>query len=194
VGLAKVISRAPNGSWGADFSDQPITDLSALREQNINVLSVSRTKVHDLTPLAGMPLSDLRLNSTKVSDLSPLKGAPITTLNLFESDVEDVSPLIGMPLKTLTLSKTRVTRLEPLRTLPLTALHLDLCKPGIDLSPLADIQSLRALTLPPKPRHLEALRKLPHLEYLSYEWNDEANRPAQTVEEFWASVVPNKAG
>lgn len=96
-----------------------------------------------------------------------------------------------MPLKKLNLGGTKVTNLQPLREYSLTELLLHDCPSGIDLSPLAEMASLETLALPPNPQNLEALRKLPHLQYLTFDYIPAVNRVRrfwETAEYFWSDL------
>ena len=101
-----------------------------------------------------------------------------------------------MGLTELLLAKSAASDLEPLRGMPLKKLFLHAI-PARDVSALADCLALEVLELPPQAINVERLRSLPNLRYLSFRWNQEAGRPAQTPAEFWAefdakAVVPAK--
>ena len=154
-----------DGTWQLNLDNATLTDLKALADQRISDLSLGATPVTDLSPLQGLPLKSLDLKNSKVIDLAPLKDLKLETLSLRGTKVTDLSPLSGLPLKSLWLSN---------------------CKELTDLSPLADCQELTALTLPPKAKGLEFLRKLPKLERISFREDTKAgNRPVQTAAEFW---------
>lgn len=91
-----------------------------------------------------------------------------------------------MPLLTLHLAATQVTDVTPLRGTPLTNLRLNGCNELTDLSPLADCNELKLLTLPPDARDIESLRTLPKLERIGFkEDRNNGNRPEKSAEEFW---------
>ena len=122
------------------------------------------------------------LQKLAVSDISPLRGLPISTLVLSETKVTDLTPLHGMQrLRRLVLSGTPVQSLEPLKGLELTELYLDGCPEGLDVAPLSELPTLKALLLPPTPRNSELLRKLPNLKRISFEYDNERQQVAQTA-------------
>jgi Leucine-rich repeat (LRR) protein len=181
------MQRLGDRTWQVNFEDHRVVDLAPLKGIPISDLNLRNADVKDLTPLRGMPLRSLNLHGTNVADLSPLVGAELTTLDISGTNVADLKPLIKMPLTHLLVGNSRATDLMPLRGLPLRELGLNGCLPGVDLAPLANIRTLRELTLPEKVKNLEAIRELPHLRYLSYHFDEEHELPSQTVEEFWAA-------
>ncbi|WP_254510777.1 protein kinase domain-containing protein [Anatilimnocola floriformis] len=149
-------------------------------------LILDNAQLTDLKPLSGQPISDLSLGATPITDLTPLKGLPLKSLDLKNTPVTDLSPLKDLKLELLSLRGAKVKDLSPLRGLPLKSLWLSGCKELTDLSPLAECEELTAITLPPKAKDFEFLRKLPKLERISFrEETKPAIRPAQTAAEFW---------
>ena len=65
--------------WGvyADLLEQPVTDVTGLRQLPIDYLSLHKTKVTDLAPLRGMRLKQICFDATPVKDVSPLLDLPI---------------------------------------------------------------------------------------------------------------------
>ena len=165
---ARNLARLPDGTWEVDLIGTTIRDLTILSNTPISVLLIGGTGVTNLVPLRGMMLKRLWLYDTKVSDLLPLKGMPIEELNLSETKVSDLSVLRGMPL---------------------TSLRLHYCAAITNLTHLADMSMLKALTLPPNAKDFEFLRdtnKFPNLKRLSLkEDRDNGYRVAQSSEEFW---------
>jgi Leucine-rich repeat (LRR) protein len=105
-----------------------------------------------------MNLKRLFISACPVSDLSPLKGMPLENLS------------IGLKSWTTPQEgRTNVSDLTPLRGLPLVQLHLDGTNDP-DLAPLAECINLRWLVLPLKASNVEALRKLPALQKISWGW------------------------
>lgn len=84
----------------------------------------------------------------------------------------------------LDLANTRFSNLAALQPLPVKSINLSATSVR-DLSPLAEFGALEAVTLPPNAQGVERLRTLPKLRYLSLRWNSPAQRPEQTVAEFW---------
>ena len=157
--------KAEDGSWEVDLEDQPVTDISVLHGVDINDLSLMHTAVSNLEPLRGMPLKKLRLASTRVTDLSPLQG---------------------MPLIYLQLSGTAVANLEPLRGMPLLDLRMTDCTNITSLEPISGNKTLENVILPPNAKGFEFLRGLTSLKRLSFRYDSEHHRPAQSAAEFWA--------
>jgi hypothetical protein len=181
-------------TWMVILPNLPVTDITPLQGVPISTLELGGTLVTDLSPIRTIPLGHLGIGGTKVTDLGPLCGhLTLSELWLDYTNITDLRALSGCTrLSTLWLSGTKVTDLNPLRNLKLKQLLLDKCKPGIDLSPLADIATLEELVLPPAPKNLEVLRNHPNLKFLSYRWEGGADRVAQTAEEFWVENPPTK--
>ena len=60
-----------------------------------------------------------------------------------------------------------------------------------DVSPLAEIPTLTSLLIPKGVKGIEALRKLPKLEYLGTEYSGDVSQPAPPAAEFWAEWDKN---
>jgi hypothetical protein len=58
-----------------------------------------------------------------------------------------------------------------------------------DLTPLLTLRSLRDVILPKNAENVEALRKLPNLQRVSFSYDDKLGGPSMTAGEFWASVA-----
>jgi tetratricopeptide (TPR) repeat protein len=145
----------------------------------------------------GRPFFDRQIDGTwwisfeglPVRNIASLKGFPISYLNLQFTKVSDLSPIYGMPLKTLLLTDQNITDLQFLTEFELESLWLgSRSRPGLDLAPLARIETLTNILLPPEPRNLEALKKLPRLERISFSWDPALRDVAQTADEFWKQV------
>lgn len=133
---------------------------------------------------------EVSLRNQPVSDISCLRGAPIATLDLAGTTVADLTPLRGMPLHSLNLCATNATILRPLKGLPLTELRLNQCLRDIDVGVLAEIPSLERLLLPRDSRNLGKLRGLPNLKFISFFYDEKANRPSYSAAEFWDPKQP----
>ncbi len=135
----------------------------------------------------------LALDDSDITDLSVLQGARISELSLKNTPVTDLGPLRGLPLKKLMIGQTKVTDLAPLRGMSLTDLKLTDCDGLSDLSPLAEMGTLRNLLLPPAPKNIEFLRGLPKLERLGFrEEPVNESGPDTTAAEFWKEYDANK--
>jgi eukaryotic-like serine/threonine-protein kinase len=154
-----------DGTWSVVLDNQPISDLSPLKDASISELSLMRTKVSDLTPLRGMPLERLYLAGTAVADISPLQGMPLKSLQISGTPVSDLAPVRGMPLRYLSMGN---------------------CTNITDLGPLENLTTLQSVVLPPNAKNFEFLRTFPKLRRISFTYDFAAKGPAQTADEFWA--------
>jgi hypothetical protein len=85
-----------------------------------------------------------------------------------------------------------VNDLSALRGMPLSSLNMNYCNNLTDLSPLADVKTLKYVTLPYAARQFDFLRNLPKLERLSYsEDPDNYHLPDKTAAEFWKEFDAN---
>ncbi|MCB1275560.1 protein kinase [Prosthecobacter sp.] len=149
-------------------------------------LSIQNQPFSDLSMLKGVPISSLFLLGCPVTDLSPIAGLPLDYLHLGDSQVADLSPLKGMPLKSLILHATKVSDLSPLAGMPLEKLLLSGCNQITDVAALAEIPTLKILTVPTSARNIELLRKLPNLERLAFQMMaKDPWLPVTTTDEFW---------
>lgn len=147
------------------------------------LLMITDRAIEDISMLKGAPIGELHLVSEFVKDLSPLAGMPLERLFVAGS-FSDVSPLRGMPLKTLELGGTKIVDLSPLADLPLRELFLQYCINAADVAPLAQIDTLELLMLPPKSRNFEVLESHPKLTRIGFEFGGVLT-PKTTAAEFW---------
>jgi Leucine-rich repeat (LRR) protein len=70
--------------------------------------------------------------------------------------------------------------------MPLEDFFFDIT-PVTDITILQNIPSLKRLMLPEKVDNVEALRKLPNLQHISFFWDAKARVPSMTAAEFWKS-------
>ena len=118
---------------------------------------------------------------------------PLKQLGIWDTGVTDLSPLKGMPLEYLHLGGTKVTDVSALRGMPLNALFLHGCPDLTDLSPLADCEDLKDITLPPKAKDYEFLRTFPNLERIGFVDDSKYGyRPDRTAAEFWQEYDAGK--
>jgi Leucine-rich repeat (LRR) protein len=164
AGIAFTCQRYDDGTWYLVCDNQPLRDLSIL---------------------AGAAISHLNIhNDNEVSDLGPLKELPLKRLALSNNSIKDLGSLRGLKLQSLWLHCMQVSDLSVLRDMPLEVIDLRLCDQLKDLTPLANIRTLRTIALPIHAANLEPLRKLPNLKRLAFTW-DEDTGPVCTAEEFW---------
>jgi serine/threonine protein kinase len=165
AGFKFTAEKQDDGTWSVALDDQPISDLTPLKDTSISELSLVRTKVADLSPLRGMPIESLHLAGTQVADLSPLEG---------------------MPLKSLQISGTPVSDLTPVRDMPMRYLSMGGCKNITDLGPLTNMTTLRTVILPPNAKNFQFLRHFQSIKRISFTYDPDLKGPAQTADEFWA--------
>jgi eukaryotic-like serine/threonine-protein kinase len=190
-----------------------VTDLTPLADLPLKVLSLDGTGVSDLTPLAGMSLKDLSLRETKVTDLSvlrrPLIAASLTGLWLYRTKVSDFSPVAactqltgfdatetslpdlepvrGRKLRSIYFASSGVRDISVLAGMPLEKAFFDLCA-ITDVEPLLDCRALKELIVPRSARNLEALKELPRLSLISFNFDPATRAPSMTADEFWKTV------
>ncbi len=187
-----------------------VTNLAPVAGLPLKQLQLRRSLVTDLSPIAGLPLQELRLKETPVTNLSFLNRAPLRdsleilflerlnvtdfspiaacaalrTLSAYQSPLSDLGPLRGLHLQNLYIAGTRVRDLSPLTGMPLKELFFDLT-PVSDLTPLLGISSLKHLIVSEKAGNVEALKKLPSLQRLSYHFDPKLPGPSMSTTEFW---------
>ncbi|HSI12884.1 MAG TPA: protein kinase [Chthoniobacter sp.] len=148
-------------------------------------LNLSNLPIEDLSFLKGLPLRRLQMQRTKVTNLAGLEGMPLEVLEAYQSQLNDVSVLANcQTLRSLRVAGSQVSDLTPVLHLPLTDLTVRASKIA-DLAPLASIQTLEKILLSKDTPGIEALRKLPHLQYISDRDDGKNHRPDKTAEEFW---------
>ncbi|HXC99407.1 MAG TPA: protein kinase [Verrucomicrobiae bacterium] len=165
AGFKFTAQKQDDNTWSVALDDQPINDLTPLKDAPIDELSLMRTKVSDLTPLRGMQLETLHLAGTPVKDLSPLAGMPLKSLQISGTAVSDLSPISGMPMRYLSLGG---------------------CTNITDLGPLVGMTTLRTIVLPPNAKDFQFLRNFENLRRISFTYDPAKKGPAQTAAEFWA--------
>ncbi len=128
------------------LSTEKVSDISPLRSlvglKILHTYGGGGGRLTDLSPLEGMPLTTLGLESHRnLSDISPLKGMPLTELSLWGCrNFRDLTPVRGMPLTSLTLGGTAVSDLSPLAEIKsLRNVFLIDCAAVTDLSPIQRI-------------------------------------------------------
>jgi serine/threonine protein kinase len=165
TGWKFTVTKQGDDTWEVDLDDQPVTDISVLRDAPISRLTLMHTLVSDLSPLRGKRLTWLRLAGTKVADLSPLQGMPLESLQISGTPVTDLSPLRGMPLK---------------------ALNMTSCAGITNLAPISGITTFQSVILPPNAKDFGFLRGETNLTHISFKYDRATGGPAETAAEFWA--------
>jgi eukaryotic-like serine/threonine-protein kinase len=126
---------------GIDDSSLPaLNDIKTLRELNIG----DGPKVTDLSLIKDLELEILCINITKISNISSLKGMPLTNFLMNQTRVEDLSPLKGMRLKHIGYAGSPVRDIEVLRGMPLEEVDCDF-DPERDAKILRSISTLRTI-------------------------------------------------
>ena len=166
----------------ASFSDDGTLDL------HLTGLPIS-----DLSFLKGLPVKKLDIKQTKVPDLSALCGAPLIWLAAHECPIRDLTPLAGCSaLFSLGLAQTPVSDLRPVLGCPLLVLHIQGSTALRDVAALPSCFILEHLVLPRNVSGVEALRTLPRIQRISFEWDARASQVAHTAAEFWAEFDRNR--
>ncbi len=163
------------------INNDPVSDLRPLIGMKLRSLTADGCPISDLKPLHGMPLDTLRLrNNPRIASLADLAGAPLENLVLAGCrEFRDTGSLANMPIQQLDLSRTGVNDLRPLVKCPIRELNLEGCTDLIDLSPLAEMQTLEAVVIPRQCKDIDFLREHPTLRRLSYK------KLTEPVYEFW---------
>jgi serine/threonine protein kinase len=110
-------------------------------------------------------------------------------LRLAGATFKDISVLIGHPVRILDTTRSEITDISAAATLPLREVYLGGSDGKVtDVSSLAYCADLEMIELSTGVTDPEPLRRLKHLQYISYRFDKEKQRPAQTAEEFWQEV------
>ena len=89
-----------NGLSGLMLFNTSVTNLSALRDQPLACVEISKTPVRDLSFLRGnKSLKELELRETEIRDLAPLAetGLHHLSLELEYNPVDSYAPVLGLP-------------------------------------------------------------------------------------------------
>ena len=86
-----------------------------------------------------------------------------------------------------------MARVSPLKGMPLALLHVGGTQ-VTDLSPFADCQELKEVTLPPNAKDIEFFLTFPKPERISFTEDEatKARRPDMTAAEFWQEYDAGK--
>lgn len=164
-----------------------VSDLSFVRGMPIRNLDLGNTNVADLSPLAECPtLRVLNVSGTRVRSLHPIARLKLQTLDIAETDITDLRPLQYMTtLRSLRLSTTSIANFTPLDRIPLREVRFSGAGKTEDIERLLANPTIFSVQLDRQQGRIELLRRLKNLKFLSYDWDPENSRPAQTREEFW---------
>lgn len=125
-----------------------LEDIAAM--PNLHTLVLCNQEISDLSPLSGSKIERLALNSNNISDITPLsRCASLSELVIGGNPVSVLTPLLECKqLSYLEIGKTRVNNFEVISKLPeLLSLNIAFCEYLTDLSPLAEMDDLRELTV-----------------------------------------------
>lgn len=125
-----------------------LEDIAAM--PNLHTLSLCNGEISDLSPLAGSKIKRLALYGNNISDITPLSQcALLSELFIGNNPVSVISPLLECrQLSVLNIGMTRVSNFDVLSKLPeLLSLNIAFCEYLTDLSPLAEMDDLRELTV-----------------------------------------------
>ena len=132
--------------------NNPISDISLLKDLNLTRLVLNGTLVSDLSPVRSLTkLTELVLDDTLVTDLSPVAGLINLEWIAFSDGagkISDISPLAGLiNLRRINTWGNPISDLSPLAGL--TKLErVDICGGHLsDLTPLAKLPNLEELYL-----------------------------------------------
>ena len=142
-------------------------DLSLISHMPLTELIVGSPKITDLSPLADLSLRKIQLRDMKITDLSPLKGMPLEEIVLTNCTISDLSPLADMPITFLHITDCPITSIEAVRKMPLHTLYLVDCTQLNDLTPIADIETIRHLAIPEHCTEIEFLRDIDTIQELN---------------------------
>ncbi len=196
AGNLEALSESPLETVDISSLAQPVLkDLQFLKGQkNLRSLQAQGNKLlKDISALKGLPIQNLRLADTLVSDLAPLAGMPLETLDMNRTPLTSLAPLKNLSsLIFLNLDTTMVTDLSPLAGSKLQTLILAHCEWLSSLAPIAQIPTLRTLSLPIRARNMDPLRNLKNLASISYDvrYNGEGQLVGknQSARDFWKMV------
>lgn len=187
-----------------------VSDISALEDMPLKRLTMYRcSKVTDLTPIKNAQLEHINLERSGVNDLAPLKGQPLKFARIYLEAITDISPFENMPLRSLDIGSAHGLKdISIIKSLPeLTDLRIDEtgidsievvgllkklkllsihgCKNLKDLSPIKDLP-LESLLFTPSSFSKEQLiivRNMKTLKILGADWKDWQKK--QRPEDFW---------
>ena len=93
-----------NGLSGLTLFNTSVTNLSALRDQPLECVEISKSPVRDLSFLRGnKSLKELELRETEIRDLAPLAETGLKHLSLEYNPVDSYAPVLGLPELDLTV-------------------------------------------------------------------------------------------
>lgn len=132
------------------------------------------------------------IRETMVKAGTDMNRASITQLgdgtlavNLYASGFKSLEFLRDAPVSTLYSSNSQLEDISAAPTLKLRHFYMGNNSRIKDYSPLARCPDLEEVELGDPSVDPDPLRGHPKLKYLSHDWDDKANRPAQTTSQFW---------
>jgi hypothetical protein len=171
------------------YAAPELTDIDALRGLPLKRVRIEGcSKLNSIAGLLDSPVVDLTVRSAKVHDMETvLRELPLESLNIDSNNLEDyevvrplrslrklaigynygadLSPLAALRLEELHLNNTPITAasLRAIAHLPLKRLYLHDCEKLKDISILASIPSLEAVSIPRHIEDISVLSELPNL-------------------------------
>lgn len=174
--------------WVAELGAKGITAKNVRRQDGLWSVTVENQPLEDLSPLRGSPLHHINMINTKVASLEPLRGMPLAYLAIGGTKVTDLSPLAGMKLDGIQAGGLKNLKdISVLRGMPLRAIYIDGASPDLDLSPIADCDTLELACIPKGAKNIEMLRRLPNIKRIGYKWDAKTEQVETTADEFWAA-------
>jgi serine/threonine protein kinase/Leucine-rich repeat (LRR) protein len=187
-----------------------VSDLAPLAGLPLSILSLDGTPVSDLTPLGAIALKKLSLADTRVTNLSVLRSEPLSSsleklwlyralitdfspiaactrlmlLDATDTTLGDLEPVRGRRLKEIYFGSTRVRDISALAGMPLERVFFDNVDVA-DVAPLLQCPMIEDLIIPEGARNIEALKQLPRLARVSYNYDSKIQRPSTTAAAFW---------
>ncbi|MFH0903076.1 MAG: hypothetical protein V2A73_20800 [Pseudomonadota bacterium] len=147
-----------------------LKDITFLKDMPVEFLDIGPAELDNLDVLVGKRIQYFWARGARIRDYNTLQTLPLVYLGLSGSTIADISLLRGRTLWCLDLSNTCIRDIRPLENMPLEMLFLHGCKNLDDISTLATLKKLTALTVPEHLplRKLDFLRGLPALRKLGY--------------------------
>lgn len=140
-----------DGLTDLDLSNNLVENLGPLSTlSSLTQLHLASNAIRDLGPLSGLTnLTTLNISSNRINGLTPLKSlANLSHLRVANNSVEQLDPIPSLKkLNYLDFSNNRITQLDPLAGLSNLDILLASGNPIKSLKPLASLKKLTVLLL-----------------------------------------------